>query len=135
MVFIATIFVSNLAYDWNLYFRVSANSPDFYYAYRSDLTLVSDYLNQRNKKEQTYLVLDPYSVQTPEFLTAQNNQPYVLVDPASSYQTVLPEGGQIVFTQSTIFDAIKFEEYNPKASIAVQKYNQFNQEIMRVYEY
>jgi 4-amino-4-deoxy-L-arabinose transferase-like glycosyltransferase len=125
---------ASLLYDYHLYFGISANSPDFYYAYRSDLTVVSNYLNERNLKDKTYLVLDEYSVQTPEFLTSGNHQPYILVDPATSYQTDLRPGDQIAFTQSTIFDTKKFGEYHPKAKVVKQSYNQFNQEIMRVYE-
>jgi 4-amino-4-deoxy-L-arabinose transferase-like glycosyltransferase len=133
--FLVLIIITNLLYDYHLYFGISANSPEFYYAYRSDLTVVSDYLNQRNLKEKTYLVLDKYSVQTPEFLTAKYNQPYILVDPANSYQTILNPKDQIVFTQSTIFDAKKFKEYHNEATIKKQAHNRFGQEIMRVYEY
>lgn len=96
--------------------------------------MVSNYLNGRNLKEKTYLVLDEYSVQTPEFLTAKNNQPYILVNPENSYQTELKQGDQIIFTQSTIFDAKKFKEYHPEAKVVKQNYNQFKQEIMRVVE-
>jgi len=135
ILFLALILITNLLYDYRLYFGISANSPEFYYAYRSDLTVVSDYLNQRNLKEKTYLVLDKYSVQTPEFLTAKHNQPYILIDPANSYQTTLNPKDQIVFTQSTIFDSKKFEEYHHDATIKKQAYNRFGQEIMRVYEY
>ena len=124
----------SLFYDYYLYFGISANSPGFYYAYRSDLTVVSNYLNERKLKERTYLVLDAYSVQTSEFLTAKYNQPYILVDPSLSYQTKLEPSDQIIFTQSTIFDTKKFEEYNPEAKIVKQTYNQFREEIMRVYE-
>jgi len=133
-VILGIILGMSLIYDGYLYFGISAHSPDFYYAYRSDLTVVSNYLNERNLKEKTYLVLDAYSVQTPEFLTAKYNQPYILVDPAKSYQTKLRLGDQIIFTQSTIFDTKKFEEYHPEAKIVKQNYNQFKQEIMRVYE-
>lgn len=135
LLFILTISLSiGLLYDYYLYFKISANSPDFYYAYRSDLTVVSNYLNMRNLKEKTYLSLDEYSVQTPEFLTAKNNQPYILVDPAENYQIKLNKNDQIIFTQSTIFDAKKFEEYNPEAKIIKKEYNKFNQELMRIYE-
>jgi 4-amino-4-deoxy-L-arabinose transferase-like glycosyltransferase len=133
--FLALIIITNLFYDYHLYFGISANSPEFYYAYRSDLTVVSEYLNQRDLKEKTYLVLDEYSVQTPEFLTAKYNQPYILVDPPTSYQTILNPKDQVVFTQSTIFDAKKFAEYHNEATIKKQVYNRFGQEIMRVYEY
>ena len=122
-------------YNYNLYFGISANSPDFYYAYRSDLTVVSNYLNNRNQKQETYLVLDEYSVQTPDFLTGANNRPYQLLDPALSYQVKLNPKEQIIFTQSTIFDAKKFAEYNPNAIIIKQEFNKFDQEIMRIYEY
>ena len=133
-VFLGLILLTGLLYDFYLYFGISANSPDFYYAYRSDLTVVSNYLNERNLKEKTYLVLDEYSVQTPEFLTAKFRQPYILVDPATSYQTQLKPGDQIVFTQSTIFDTKKFEEYHPETKMVKKEFNQFKQEIMRIYE-
>ena len=122
-------------YDFQLYFGISANSPDFYYAYRSDLTTVSNYLIGRNLKNKTYLVLDAYSVQTPEFLTSSYQEPYILVDPANSYQTAWKTGDQIVFTQSSIYDATKFKQYHPEARLIKQEFNRFNEEIMRVYEY
>ena len=133
-VFLGLILLTGFLYDFYLYFGISANSPDFYYAYRSDLTVVSNYLNERDLKEKTYLVLDKYSVQTPEFLTARYQQPYILVDPATSYQTQLKLGDQIVFTQSTIFDTKKFELYHPETKLIKKEFNQFNQEIMRIYE-
>ncbi|MBU4298675.1 glycosyltransferase family 39 protein [Patescibacteria group bacterium] len=133
-VVLALILGTSLVYDYFLYFGISANSPDFYYAYRSDLTIVSNYLNERNFKEKTYLVLDKYSVQTPEFLTARYYQPYILVDPATSEQTQLKPGDQIIFTQSTIFDTKKFKLYHPETKLIKKEFNQFNQEIMRIYE-
>ena len=121
-------------YNFNLYFGVSANSAEFHYAYRSDLTTVSEYLNERNLKEKTFLVLDDYSVQTPDFLTSKNSQPYILLDPAKSYEVKPKAKDRIIFTQSTIFDSKKFEEYHPNAKLIVREFNRFNQEIMRVYE-
>ena len=133
LVLLCVILGMGIIFDYALYFFISANAPGFYYAYRSDLTTVSDYLNKRSQKQKTYLVLDEYSVQTPDFLTTNTKQPYQLVNPELSYQTKLNPGEQIVFTQSTIFDTKKFAEYNPNARIMEQKFNQFNQEIMRVY--
>jgi 4-amino-4-deoxy-L-arabinose transferase-like glycosyltransferase len=124
-----------LPYDYNQYFKISAESPDFHYAYRSDLTEVSKYLNERNLKNKTYLVLDEYSVQTPEFLTSENNQPYILLNPEKSFQTSLSPGDQIIFTQSTIFDSKKYIEYHPEVKIIQRRFNKFGEEVMRVYEY
>lgn len=124
----------SLFYDAYLYFGISLNSPDFYYAYRSDLTVVSEYLNQRNLKDKTYLVLDPYSVQTPQFLTAEKGQPYILVEPWKIEEVKLKEGDQIVFTQSTMKEAFKFERLNFGLKKVKSLYNKFNEEIMRVYE-
>lgn len=132
---LALISVFSAGYDFQLYFGISANSPDFYYAYRSDLTTVSNYLNERNLKDKTYLALDAYSVQTPEFLTSDYQQPYIIVDPAASYKTMWKIGDQIVFTQSTIYDTTKFTRYHPEAKLIKQEFNRFEQEIMRVYEY
>jgi 4-amino-4-deoxy-L-arabinose transferase-like glycosyltransferase len=138
-VFLAIVFALLLSpvlpYDYNMYFGISANSPEFYYAYRSDLTEVSKYLNQRNLKEKTYLVLDEYSVQTPDFLTAGNSQPYILLNPEKSFEIGLSAGEQIVFTQSTIFDSKKYEEYHPEVEIVQRRFNRFGEEVMKVYEY
>ncbi len=128
------ITIISLSYNYFLYFNISANSPGFYYAYRSDLTMTSKYLNERHSKENTYLVLDEYSVQTVDFLTAKNNQPYVLVDPALSYQTELNPNDQIIFTQSTIFDTRKFEQYHSDVKLVKQGFNQFGEEILKIYE-
>jgi len=134
-VILGIILGMSLIYDGYLYFGVSAHSPDFYYAYRSDLTVASNYLNERNLKEKTYLVLDDYSVQTPEFLTAKYNQPYILLNPEKSYEVSPQPGDQIIFTQSTIFDTIKFEEYHPETRLIKREFNKFGEEIMRIYEY
>lgn len=96
--------------------------------------MTSKYLNERHSKENTYLVLDEYSVQTVDFLTAKNNQPYVLVDPALSYQTELNPNDQIIFTQSTIFDTRKFEQYHSDVKLVKQGFNQFGEEILKIYE-
>jgi 4-amino-4-deoxy-L-arabinose transferase-like glycosyltransferase len=132
-VLLGIILLTSLGYDYYLYFGISANSPDFYYEYRSDLTVVSNYLNERNLKEKTYLVLDEYSAQTPEFLTAKYHQPYILVDPAKVDQIQLRPGDEVVFTQSTIRDAKRFEVSHPEAKLIKREFNRFNQEIMRVY--
>jgi 4-amino-4-deoxy-L-arabinose transferase-like glycosyltransferase len=129
-IFLMTISI----YNFNLYFGVSANSAEFHYAYRSDLTIASKYLNERNLKEKTFLVLDDYSVQTPDFLTSENSQPYILLDPAKSYKAKPKIKDQIIFTQSTIFDSKKFEEFHPNARLIIREFNRFSQEIMRVYE-
>ncbi len=122
-------------YDYTLYFKISANSSQFYYAYRSDLTNVSKYLNERQNKEKTYLVLDEYSVQTTDFLTSKLGKPYQLLDPALSYLVELQKGDQVIFTQSTIFDAAKFEEYHPEAKLVREDKNKWGEKIMRVYEH
>jgi len=129
------IFAASLiVYNYNLYFVIAANSPDYYYAFRSDLTTVSNYLNKRNDKARTYLSLDEFSVQTVEYLTTPKNQPYILVDPAHTYEVSLKNNDQVVFTQSTIFDIAKFTKAHPEAKIVKSEKNQFNQLIMTVYQ-
>jgi len=129
------IFISALiVYNFALYFGVAANSPDYYYAFRSDLTDVSNYLNTRNMKDKTYLSLDEFSVQTADYLTTDKNQPYHLVDPAHTYTLTLKAGDQVVFTESTIFDITKFIQYHPEAKKIRTDLNQFGQPIMIVYE-
>ena len=130
-----TIFVSTiLVYNFIAFFGIAASSPDYYYAFRSDLTTVSNYLNERNLKDRTYLSLDEFSVQTTEYLTSDKNQPYILVDPAHTYEVKLKAGDQVVFTQSTVFDRTKFIEYHPTAKLINETRNQFGQIIMLVYQ-
>jgi len=109
----AAFFAAILIYNHYLYFTVAANSPDYYYAFRSDLTAVSKYLNTRNQKESTYLSLDKFSVQTVDYLTTETARPFHLLDPANTYQVVLKPGDQVVFTMSSMYDIKKFLEYHP----------------------
>ena len=141
---LVVLLMIDLFYNYNLYFGISANSPSFYYAYRSDLTIASNYLNERNLKQSTYLALDDYSVQTVDFLTAENDQPYILINPDDAHQIELKPGDQVMFTQRTIFDigreatihdTKRFEEKHQEAKLAIRKFNKFGQEIMKIYEY
>jgi len=135
--------VSGLFYNYCLYFLISANSPGFHYAYRADLTKASEYLNEINQKEKTYLALDEYSVQTVEFLSSKTNQPYILVEPDKIHQLNFRPGDKIIFVQKTIFElkktgeifnTEKFEKYHPEAKLIKVEKNQFGKEIMKVYE-
>lgn len=129
-VYLTGIFI----YGFYLYFGVAVTNPEYYYAFRSDLTTVSEYLNKRNYEQQTYLSLDKFSVQTVEYFTTPHDQPYTLLDPANTYQVKLNPGDQVVFTQSTLFDVKKFVEYHPTARLIKECRNEFNYVIMRVYE-
>lgn len=129
-VFLSAIFI----YNFFLYFGVAAGSAEYYYAFRSDLTPVSEYINSRNQKEKTYLSLDKFSVQTVDYLTTTKNQPYVLLVPEHTYQVTLMPQDQVVFTQSTLFDIKKFVEYHPSAKLVNETKNQFGGVIMRIYE-
>ena len=126
-----------------LYFVYAANSPEYYYAFRADLTPVSQYLRQRCDKDHTYLVLDGYSIQTTDYLTSDPkgnfsdkcNVPYHQVDPEHSWQlSNLQNGDEVVFTQSSIFDTIKFKQYHPEAHLTYELRNKFQQAVMAVYE-
>ena len=121
-------------YNFYLYFGVAAFSPDYYYAFRSDLTSVSDYLSQRNQKTHTYLSLDAFSVQTVDYLTTATLNPYILIDPANTFRVRLKKGDQVIFTQSTVFDRLKFAKYHPEARLIKSEKNQFDQLIMLVYQ-
>jgi hypothetical protein len=125
-----------------LYFVGAANSPENFYSFRSDLTVVSDYLKTAGAKTNTYLILDKFSVQTTDYFTAVDganpsnpkNQPYVQVDPEDSWQLAgLKTGDQIVFTQSSIFDIKKFKQYHPEAHLTLETRNKFNQTVLVVY--
>ncbi len=132
---IATVFIVSLfAYNFYLYFGIAVNSPEYNYAFRSDLTVISQYLNERNQKEKTYLSLDKFSVQTVDYLTTVNNQPYILLDPAKTYEVQLKPGDQVVFTQSTLYDITKFVEAHSDTKMVKETRNQFGYIIGRVYE-
>lgn len=134
--YFATVFFAVIAiYNFYLYFVVAAGSPYYYYAFRSDLTTVSNYVNQRNLKDQTYLSLDTFSIQTTDYLTTDKNQPYIVLNPADTYKVKLKRGDQVIFTMSTLFDSKKFCEYYPNAKLVLETKNQFNLTAMTVYEY
>ncbi len=125
------------------YFVYAYNSPENFYAFRSDLTVVSNYLKQHCDKTHTYLVLDKFSVQTTDYLTSDPkgnfsdkcNVPYIQVDPEDSWKLAgLEPGDQIVFTQSSLFDTKKFKQYHSEARLMLERRNKFNQTVMGVYK-
>lgn len=143
-------------------FVYAANSPEYYYSFRADLTTVSNYLNgfddpthatpagkipasfiNRHTKQNTYLVLDKFSIQTVDYFTmydARNlndarNNPYTQVDPEDSWKlTGTKPGDEIVFTQSSIFDIKKFKSFHPEAKLKFEARNKFGQAVLAVYE-
>ncbi len=117
-----------------LYFVYAANSPENFYAFRSDLTPVSQYLKENGTKTDTYLILDKFSIQTVDYLTSDQGQPYHHVDPERSWQLQdLKSGDKIVFTQSSVFDIKKFKVFHPEAKLSIEQRNKFNQTVMAVY--
>jgi len=136
--FFALIFQAYFAY-----FVYAANSPENFYAFRSDLTPIFAYLVQRCDKAATYLVLDKFSVQTLDYTTSDPHGnfsspcsvPYNQVDPEDSWKlSGLKKGDQVVFTQSSIFDIKKFKAYHPEIRLVKETRNQFGQAVMAVYE-
>ncbi|MEK7161725.1 MAG: hypothetical protein AAB729_03485, partial [Patescibacteria group bacterium] len=136
-----------------LYFVYAANSPENFYYFRSDLTPVIKYLVDRcqqsvisggtSTKNSTYLVVDKFSVQTPDYLTSDPkgnfnspcNVPYTQVDPENSWELQnLKPGDEVVFTQSSVFDTKKFKQYHPNFGLSLEYRNKFQQSIMAVYK-
>jgi hypothetical protein len=136
-----------IAQTYILYFIYAANSPENFYSFRSDLTVVSQYLNnlqaeRHDGKAHTFLILDKFSIQTVDYFTALDgahpdnpiNQPYKQVDPEDSWKlTNLQTGDRMVFTQSSIFDIKKFKQYHPEAKLTLEQRNKFNQTVLAVY--
>jgi len=88
------------------------------------------------------LVLDSYWLQTTDYLTSDPkgnfsdkcSVPYQTVRPEQAYQlTKLQQGDEVIFTQSTLFDARKFKQYHPEAYLRREDRNKFGQTIMAVY--
>ncbi len=130
---VAFILIFNITSFWT----VAATDSDYYHAFRKDLTYASQYLNERSDRDNTYLALDEYSLQTPEFLTSINNQPYIPADLDKLDSLRLLPDQQIVFTLSTLELAERFEEFHPKVEIVRQEFNQLSEEgeeLIRVYE-
>lgn len=146
----ACFFVALILQTYFGYFVYAYNSPENFYAFRSDLTVVSNYLKQRCKqspspfiKDHTYLVLDKFSVQTTDYLTSNDdgnfkdacNVPYQQVDPEDSWKlSGLKKGDVVVFTQSSIFDIKKFKEHHPDSRLIQENRNKFGQAVLAVYE-
>jgi hypothetical protein len=145
--------LSLISQTYFLYFVYAANSPEYFYSFRADLTPVSQYLVQRcddslaagtgSTKNSTFLVLDSYSQQSVDYLTSDPkgnfsqpcNQPYQVIDPASSWQLPTIQPGQaVVFTESTLFDTRKFTQYHPEVYLQQVDLNQFSQKVMAVYK-
>ncbi len=140
---VGLFFVSLVLQTYFIYFVYAANSPENFYAFRSDLTPVSKYLVERCKKDSTYLVLDKFSVQTTDYTTSDwhgnfsspCSVPYIQVDPEDSWKLGrLKIGDQVVFTQSSIFDIKKFKAHHPEALLVKEIRNKFGQAVMAVYE-
>lgn len=132
-----------------VYFLIARNDPAAHYAYRADLSIVADYIKSTDEDHRPYLVLDSFSLQSVHFLTAVAAHGEVRegevhpdevahrwrqLDPAMSHLTVLQPGEIIIFTQSTLPDADRYVRHHPDVKLKDQRYNQFGQEMMRVYE-
>ncbi len=93
-------------------------------------------------KDNTYLVLDKFSVMTVDYITTIDsynkdnplNNPYMQVDPEDSWklQNLVP-GDKLVFAQSSIFDIKKFKQYHPEVVLLREDRNKFNEVVMAVY--
>ena len=118
-----------------LYFGAAAASPKFWYEYRSDLTTVSKYLAERSRSDlpDAYLTLDAFSEQTVHFLTTEAGYPYHLIRPEESHVVTLRPDEVIVFTQSTLPDAERYQETHPEVGEADRRVNQFGETTMVVY--
>jgi hypothetical protein len=148
-VMVVVFIIAVTLHGYTSYFVYAANSPENYYAFRSDLTVVSNYINNKfdnsnanGKEDNTFLVLDKFSVQTVDYLTSldgkhpQNpiNQPYTQVDPEDSWKlSGLKGGDQIIFCQSSIFDIPKFKNSHPNAKLEREARNKFGQTVMAIY--
>jgi hypothetical protein len=147
---IGGLFIVCALYDASLYFIISRNSPEAYISYRGDLTEISKHINEyvknNPKNPKPYVVIDPYFAQTIHFLASSGAHDYLdlsadalhkyrVIDPAKEDVVFVKKGEQVIFTQSTISDADRYEERFGEAIKKVDsKLNRFGDEVMRVYE-
>lgn len=138
-------------YDGMLYFGIARHDSDAAYAYRGDLTVVSDYIRgftHEHAGARPYLVLDGFSLQTPHYLLSVAAHEYVKEGESHPdedkhlYRSVVPERSQftklqpgeiIIFTQSTLPDADRYAREHPETVMIESRRNQFHEELMRVY--
>jgi len=123
-------------YNPALFWIEGAYSKDYHYAFRKDLTAVSNYLNQRDDRTNTYLALEEYSQQTTEYLTSGNNQPYQSVDLDKINGLNLGPGQTLVFTGSTLSLADQYQSFHPEVRVVKQVFDgqsRAREELMRVY--
>lgn len=138
------------AYDASLYFMISRNSPDAYIAYRGDLTVVAkyiaDYVAMHPNNPKPFVDVDPYYAQTLHYLDSvgasdytdhslDDLQKYRVIDSTKGLAPLIKPGEQIIFTQSTVWDADQYAaKYKGSIKLITKQVNKFGQEIMRVYE-
>ncbi len=131
---VAILYLATIGFTaYTQYFVYAKNSSENYYAFRGDLSVVSDYLNANPDKEHNYLVLDLFSEQTVQYLTAKTNHPYIIVDPENSYKLYVQPGDKVIFTHTTLFDTQKFNQYHKNMKIVEYKNNSIGDTDMIVY--
>lgn len=137
-------------YDISLYFVISRNSPEAYIEYRGDLTVISAYIKEYAQRHpnnpRPILDIDPYFAQTTHFLDSvgasdytdhslDSKQLYSVADSTKGLGPLVPAGQQIIFTQSTMWDADQYaQKYKGSIKLITTQVNKFGAEIMRVYE-
>ena len=137
-------------YDISLYFVISRNSPEAYIEYRGDLTVISAYIKEYAQRHpnnpRPVLDIDPYFAQTTHFLDSvgasdytdhslDSKQLYSVADSTKGLGPLVPAGQQIIFTQSTMWDADQYaQKYKGSIKLITTQVNKFGAEIMRVYE-
>jgi 4-amino-4-deoxy-L-arabinose transferase-like glycosyltransferase len=138
-----SFFVALIFQTYFLYFVYAAASPEYFYAFRADLTPVSKYLVDRCNKPHTFFVLDTYWLQTTDYLTSDPKGnfdspcsiPYQKIEPSNAWQLpVLEKQDEVIFTQSTLWPIKGFLEHHPNFYLSLEYRNQFNQTIMAVYK-
>jgi len=115
---------------YEAYFVYAYNTPENFYAFRSDLTNVSQYLNTHVDPLHNYLVSDLYSVQTVDYFTTTTGNPYTIIDPENSTKLHLQTGDKLIYTQATVYDLERFEFTHNNYKILQVEYDKFNQPVM-----
>ena len=116
IIFAAGSFTNN----YYLLFKTVPKNPDYFYAYRRDLTDVANEIRARNDKASTYLVLDGYSEMTVKFLTIDLDSPYQILD--QDIMTNCPRG-EVIFSKSNLVDADRFLKRCPDFMLARETFS------------
>jgi len=126
------VLMLSVLYDGALYFLVARNDAEAHAQYRSDLVVVTDFINGKSSDDIINIVLEEEAQHVLELLGA-NITRYRFVNLDSSTIEISP-GERILFTASKLSEADVFEGEQTSVELVATELNRFGREVLRVYQ-